>query len=88
MLYWMSRDQRARDHWGLAAAQELAAERRVPLACVFALAPDFLGAPRRAYGFLLRGLAETGRDLAALGIPLFRWLRRFPAFRKEGPGAP
>ena len=71
MLYWMSRDQRARDHWGLAAAQELAAERRVPLACVFALAPDFLGAPRRAYGFLLRGLAETGRDLAALGIPLF-----------------
>lgn len=32
-------------------------------------------------------LGEAGVCFA-LGIPLFRWLRRFPAFRKEGPGAP
>ena len=71
VLYWMGREQRARDHWGLAAAQELAAERRVPLACIFTLSPTFLGAPLRAYAFLLRGLRETARELAARDIPLF-----------------
>ena len=55
VLYWMSRDQRAVDNWALLHAQQLALERRAPLAVLFTLAPSFLGATLRQYGFMLRG---------------------------------
>jgi deoxyribodipyrimidine photo-lyase len=71
VVYWMSRDQRASDNWALIHAQELALERRVPLAVLFTLAPSFLGATLRQYGFMLRGLSETARRLEELNIPLF-----------------
>lgn len=71
VLYWMSRDQRAADNWALLHAQELALERRAPLAVLFTLAPSFLGATLRQYGFMLKGLAETARRLDELHIPLF-----------------
>lgn len=71
VLYWMSRDQRARDNWALAAAQELALERKVPLVAAFCLAPSFLGATLRHYGFMLRGLEETAKELETLSIPFF-----------------
>lgn len=70
IVYWMSRDQRLRDNWALRFAQELALARRVPLIAVFCLVPRFLGATRRQYGFMLRGLAATAQDLAAHHIPL------------------
>ena len=59
VLYWMSREQRAFDNWGLLAAAAEAREMRAPLYVVFALAPSFLGATWRQYDFLLRGLRET-----------------------------
>lgn len=71
VIYWMSRDQRATDNWALIHAQEVALERQAPLAVVFTLAPSFLGATLRQYGFMLRGLSETARRLEELNIPLF-----------------
>lgn len=69
ILYWMSRDQRARDNWALTHAQELAIEQRVPLGVVFCLVPDFLKATIRQYEFMLRGLEETEKELAEKNIP-------------------
>ena len=65
----MSRDQRVADNWALIHSQNLALERQVPLAVIFTLAPSFLGATLRHYGFMLRGLAETAASLARLNIP-------------------
>ncbi|MFA5109851.1 MAG: deoxyribodipyrimidine photo-lyase [Desulfobaccales bacterium] len=70
VVYWMSRDQRVRDNWALLYAQELALARQRPLGVVFCLAPAFLGATWRQYGFMLKGLQEVAEDLAALNIPL------------------
>ncbi|WP_428561754.1 MAG: deoxyribodipyrimidine photo-lyase [Solidesulfovibrio sp. DCME] len=70
VVYWMHRDQRAADNWALLAAADLAKASGSPLLAAFALAPTFPGATRRAYDFLLAGLAETEGDLRAAGIPL------------------
>lgn len=69
VAYWMSRDQRSRDNWALLFAQSLALERRVPLIVFFCLAPAFLGAALRQYGFMLRGLKEVEESLAERSIP-------------------
>jgi deoxyribodipyrimidine photo-lyase len=71
VVYWMSRDQRVRDNWALLYAQELALSLGQPLGVVFCLAPAFLGATRRQYGFMLRGLQEVAGDLADLNLPFF-----------------
>lgn len=70
LLYWMSREQRVADNWGLYHAQQLAIERRVPLLVAFTLADGFLGATLRQYGFMLRGLVQVQHRLAELAIPL------------------
>ena len=71
VVYWMSRDQRVGDNEALAFAQEMALERRSPLAVVFSLAEEFLGAAIRQYGFMLRGLREVEADLTERRIPFF-----------------
>jgi deoxyribodipyrimidine photo-lyase len=71
VVYWMSRDQRVRDNWALLYAQELALSLGRPLGVVFCLAPAFLGATLRQYGFMLKGLKEVARDLAVLNLPFF-----------------
>ena len=71
VIYWMSRDQRVRDNWALLYAQELALSRGQPLGVVFCLAPAFLGATLRQYGFMLKGLQEVAGDLADLNLPFF-----------------
>jgi deoxyribodipyrimidine photo-lyase len=71
VLYWMSRDQRVRDNWALLYAQELALSLKQSLGVVFCLAPAFLGATRRQYGFMLQGLQEIAGDLARLNLPFF-----------------
>jgi len=73
VLYWMSRDQRAHDNWALLFAQELALQYQAPLMVAFCLVRQFLGATRRQYAFMLRGLEEVERELATRGIP-FRLL--------------
>ena len=69
VVYWMSRDQRAAGNWALLFAQQLALQRQSPLLVVFCLAPQFLGATRRQYAFLLRGLQEVEENLAKWNIP-------------------
>ena len=83
VVYWMSRDQRVRDNWALLYAQELALSLGQPLGVVFCLAPAFLGATRRQYGFMLKGLQEVAGDLADLNLPFFL-LRGEPT--RELPG--
>jgi deoxyribodipyrimidine photo-lyase len=56
VVYWMSRDQRARDNWALLFAQSAALRARAPLLAAFCLSPSFPGAALRHYDFLLRGL--------------------------------
>lgn len=70
VVYWMSREQRVADNWGLYYAQQLAIERRVPLLVAFTLADGFLGATLRQFGFMLRGLEQVQQRLAELEIPL------------------
>lgn len=69
IVYWMSRDQRVSDNWALLYAQQLAVERKVPLAVVFTLSDTFLGATLRQYGFMLRGLEQLAARLQELKIP-------------------
>ena len=71
VLYWMSRDQRARDNRALLYAQNVARESGVPIAVAFCLAPTFLDATIRHYSFMLDGLSEVAEDLDAKGIPFF-----------------
>lgn len=69
VIYWMSREQRVRDNWGLLHARELAG-RDNPLVVCFCLTPAYPGATLRHYDFMLAGLAGVEADLAALGISL------------------
>lgn len=71
VVLWMSRDQRVRDNWSLHFARDLALSQAVPMIVVFGLAPRFLGATLRQYGFMLRGLAELEGRLKTLDIPFF-----------------
>jgi deoxyribodipyrimidine photo-lyase len=87
----MSRDQRVRDNWALLYAQEVAMRQQMPVVVVFCLVPGFLGATLRQYAFMLRGLAEVERDLAAKDIPFVLIPgepgKVLPAFlRKHGAG--
>ncbi len=68
VVYWMSRDQRVNDNWSLLHAQEVAKKRKSPLAVVFCLAPDFLGATIRHYAFMLKGLSEVESALRKKNI--------------------
>jgi len=83
VIYWMSRDQRASDNWALIYAQELALKQGSPLAVIFCLVPDFLGASIRHYGFMLKGLMETEGCLKKKNIS-FRLLKGQP--KDEIPG--
>jgi deoxyribodipyrimidine photo-lyase len=71
VVYWMSREQRAGDNWGLLYAAGLARQDGVPLLVLFALVAAYPGASARHYDFLLRGLAETEATLRAQNIPFF-----------------
>jgi len=77
VLYWMHREHRAHDNWALLHALHEADRLNAPCAVVYALAPAFLGAGARQFGFLLRGLEETAATLAGFGIP-FILLRQSP----------
>jgi deoxyribodipyrimidine photo-lyase len=71
VIYWMSRDQRAENNWALLYAQELALASKAPLAVVFYLAPEFLGATIRQYSFMFSGLQETEKSLKKKNIAFF-----------------
>ena len=71
VVYWMSRDQRVHDNWALIYAQNLALERKKPLAIIFNLVSDFLGATIRQYGFMIKGLQELEKELINYNIPFY-----------------
>jgi deoxyribodipyrimidine photo-lyase len=71
VVYWMSRDQRVDDNWALLYSQLQAHKRQQPMAVVFCLCKEFLGATWRQYSFMLHGLREIDQRLSSLGIPLF-----------------
>ncbi len=70
VVYWMHREFRAQNNWGLIHAREEALRRQVPLAVVFCMAPGFLGATLRQFDFLLKGLEASAPALVRAGIPL------------------
>lgn len=69
VIYWMSRDQRVRDNWALLYAEELAKKHGSHLAVAFCLFPQFLGATKMQYHFMLQGLKEVENDLQVRNIP-------------------
>jgi len=69
VAYWMSRDQRVEDNWALLFARAIAEEANVPIVVVFCLTEGFLGAGRRHYEFMLKGLQELERALFRKRIP-------------------
>lgn len=71
VIYWMSRDQRVSDNWALIYAREQAEVRKVPMAVIFCLAENFLGATIRQYDFMLSGLMEVHQNLKRLNIPFY-----------------
>ena len=73
VVYWMSRDQRVSDNWALCFAQQQAFERKRSLVVAFCLVEGFLGATKRHYGFMLKGLEEVHQDLESMGIT-WLWL--------------
>lgn len=73
VIYWMSRDQRVFDNWGLLRAQELAKELGSHVVVAFCLMPRCGEASARHFQFMIEGLREVERELVELGIP-FRLL--------------
>lgn len=72
VVYWMFRDQRVRDNWALIYAVEQANKCNAPVAVVFNLFDQFLGAKARHLGFMLRGLQQLHLYLEEnLQIPFF-----------------
>lgn len=72
VVYWMFRDQRVRDNWALIHAVHQANNANVPVAVVFNLFDQFLGAKARHLGFMLRSLRQLSHDIQQnLQIPFF-----------------
>ncbi|CAN7134349.1 unnamed protein product [Brassica rapa subsp. narinosa] len=71
VVYWMFRDQRLRDNWALIHAVDLANRTNAPVAVVFNLFDQFLGAKARQLGFMLKGLRQLHRQIESLQIPFF-----------------
>lgn len=71
VAYWMSRDQRVEDNWALLFARAIAQDVDAPVVVVFCLTNEFLGAGRRHYEFMLKGLQEFEAVLSRKKIPFF-----------------
>lgn len=69
VVYVMSRDQRVRDNHALLAAQQAATKRGLPLVVVFHLYSKLGVRAREHVTFMLSGLQQVARDLAARNIP-------------------
>jgi deoxyribodipyrimidine photo-lyase len=80
VLFWMNRDQRSEDHWGLLYAQQQAKNLNSCLVVVFFLVPEYLQASPDHYQFMLKGLQETATSLEDKGIP-FHLIRESPVKR-------
>ena len=68
VLYWMQRAQRGRDNPALNLAIDVANAMGKPVVAAFALTPDYPGAQKRHYKFLVEGLPEVRDALAARNV--------------------
>ncbi len=69
VIFWMNRDCRVEDNWGLLFAQELAQKNNTYLRVVYNLDPAFLGGGLRQLMFKIQGLQEVEDQLRKLCIP-------------------
>lgn len=69
VIYWMSRDQRIHDNWGLIHAIYIADKMNKELRIVFCLTDNFHEAGLRHYDFMLRGLAKCSKEAGKNNIP-------------------
>jgi deoxyribodipyrimidine photo-lyase len=87
VVYRMSRDCRTADNRALEYAARLARDRKSGVLVCFCLAGSFLGAPLRAFDFLVGGLRDVEAGLAELGVPFFLLegdpSETLPAFLRE-----
>jgi deoxyribodipyrimidine photo-lyase len=67
VLYWMQQSQRLDFNHALNLAIELANQNNLPLLVLFVLAPEYPGANRRHYTFMMEGIAELFPRLGLLG---------------------
>ena len=82
VMYVMSRDQRITDNYGLAFAQQIALDNRLPLIVVFSFLPSAGTRAREQYDFMLKGLFEISDKLKANNIPFI------PLFGKHDQTVP
>ncbi len=68
VVYWMSRDQRVTDNWGLLWAQQEAIIYRKSLLVVFCLTEDYPDTTPVQLNFVLQGLGPIVTTLQKLGI--------------------
>ena len=63
VLYWMQQAQRCRYNAALEYAEGIARKAKIPLLVVFILSDNIPDANLRHYNFMLRGLADVGKEL-------------------------
>lgn len=76
VLYWSQMNRRVDSNHALAFAMELANERRLPVLVYEGLTCSYPYANDRMHTFVLEGVPETAKRLAALGIGYHFHLRR------------
>ena len=69
VVYWMQRDRRSNNNWALVHAQNIAIRLKAPLTVFYSLNGNFSDANNRQYGFLLKGLVDTIKELEKYKIP-------------------
>lgn len=69
-IYWMTRDYRVEDHWGLYYAMNMAIEAHVPLEVIWVLAPEFVGPSKRQRTYLLEVLHELSQVFQTMNVPV------------------
>lgn len=71
VIYWMSRDQRIDNNWGLLYSQKAALESGSGLAIVFCLCDNYLNAQNRHYFFMLDNLKKCIQKSLKKNIPFY-----------------
>jgi len=79
VLYWCQMNRRADANQALDFAVDLANQLRLPVLFYEGLTYDYPYASERFHRFILEGVPETARRLAALGIGYTFYLRRRPS---------
>ncbi len=69
VLYWMNREQRIKDNWGLLFAQELAKKNHSGVIILFTLCKELKTLNKKQLHFLLKGLEATIKEANLFHFP-------------------